>query len=351
MVQSPPSGTVNGAGNKDATVNPAHRQKDTDFVMFRCLLKNVMSIMTEEREQQLFYELDLITWDIVLLNETWRNRKQEIWTTSRHLFVGAGGTTHSSGVAILLNKRWAQGFEGFKRVSERLCALDLKVAGRKFRFIVPYMPTSWHSDALVEGIYDEISKLCAEASARGRMIVVGGDFNAVVGERCHGDPEHTVGDHGLGERNDRGQRLVDWATAENLMILNTKFRKPVEKQWTHQRGGYHRLIDYFLCDKRRWLEVRNIEATLDISVGTDHRCVSLDLRIKPLQISRRKPQRCKSNQNLRGWKANDEMEYQSQLDTALSSAARENQLLMNSLEDRCVQIEDLLLEVGRRTQM
>ena len=42
------------------------------FVEFGCLLNNVMSLMMEDREQQLFFELDLVEWDVVLLNRTWR---------------------------------------------------------------------------------------------------------------------------------------------------------------------------------------------------------------------------------------------------------------------------------------
>ena len=112
------------------------------------------------------------------------------------------------------------------------------------------------------------------------VVVVCGDFNAVVGQRRPEDPPHLIANHGLGERNDRRQQLVDWATVENLMILNTRFRKPFDKQWTHQKGTRRRLIDYYLCEKRRWLNARNVEATYDINVGIDHRCVRLDLRIE-----------------------------------------------------------------------
>ena len=296
-VGTPPGNICDGS--VEAPI-PAHLGEDPEYINFRCLLKNVMSIMTEERERQLLHELDGISWDIILLNETWRSKVVEIWTSTGHLFLGAGGTAHSAGVAIILNRRWVRGFQGFKRVSERLCALDLKVSGRKLRFIVPYMPTTWHPDAPVEGIYGELSKLCDEAKAQGRLVTVGGDFNAVIGTRRHGDSKHIVGDHGLGWRNDRGQRLVDWATAENLMILNTKLRKPIDKQWTHQRGGHRRLIDYFLCQKCRWIEVRNLEATYDINLGTDHRSVSLHLRIKIPQASRNKSKNGKAVTSLRG---------------------------------------------------
>ena len=97
-----------------------------------CLLKNVMSIMTEVREQLLFAELESVHWDIVILNETWRESKSEIWTSSGHLFLGAGGLPGSCGVAVLLHNRLARGFKSFHRISERLCAVDVDVLGESF---------------------------------------------------------------------------------------------------------------------------------------------------------------------------------------------------------------------------
>ena len=158
--------------------------------------------------------------------------------------IGAGGTARSAGVGILLHKRWVRGFKGFKRVLERLCALDLNISKRKLRFILPFMPTTWHEDAMVEGVYTELSKLCEEAYRLQRVVVVAGDFNAVVGRRSLDDPHDLIGDHGFGDRNDRGQQTVDWASAEGLITTNTRFRKPLGKQWTHCFFGHGRIIDY-----------------------------------------------------------------------------------------------------------
>ena len=82
-------------------------------------MKNVQSIMTDEREQLLLEELSHIEWDICLLNETWREKKEEIWTSSGHMFMGSGGTPRKNGVAILLHRRWTKGFMKFQSISEK----------------------------------------------------------------------------------------------------------------------------------------------------------------------------------------------------------------------------------------
>ena len=144
---------------------------EKEVLDFRCYFKNVMSLMTEEREQLLLEELQTIEWDIILLNETWRPAKEEIWSTSGHLFLGAGGTAHKSGVAIILNRRWVRSFKAFKRHSERLCSLDLNIQGRRIRFVVPYMPTAWHDDELVEEMYDNLSAICSNARSKNISLI------------------------------------------------------------------------------------------------------------------------------------------------------------------------------------
>jgi hypothetical protein len=203
---------------------------------------------------------------------------------------------------------------------------------------------------MAEGMYIEMSRLCSDAQAQGRTVVVSGDFNAVVGTHLPEDPPHLIGEHGFGERNDRGQQFVDWATADNLMVLNTRFRKLLHKQWTHQKGMRQRLIEYHLCEKRRWLTARNVEATSDISVGIDHRCVRLDLRIELTQPSRER-KRCRApKRSLHGWTPTEKTEYQRELDAAVDVSEVDNHSLGKTLDERCSQIEDLLLEVGRKSQ-
>ena len=54
-------------------------------------------------------ELEGYRWDAVLLNETWRLARSEIWETHhKHEFMGAGKYGNKHGVGIMLNKKWRQ---------------------------------------------------------------------------------------------------------------------------------------------------------------------------------------------------------------------------------------------------
>ena len=52
-----------------------------------------------------------------------------------------------------------------------------------------------------------------------------GDFNAVVGESKE---DRVVDKFGLGKRNDRGERLIEFCKSQNLVITNTWFEQEKE---------------------------------------------------------------------------------------------------------------------------
>ena len=60
-----------------------------------------------------------------------------------------------------------------------------------------------------------------------------GDLNAEVGEDNEGC-ECIMGKHGIGVRNDNGERLVDFCSLNNLVITGTIFphRKIHKQTWT-----------------------------------------------------------------------------------------------------------------------
>ena len=153
-----------------------------------------------------------------------------------HLFLGAGGTAGERGVAIILHKDWARGLRTFKAISERLAMVDVNKDEVKLRLICVYMPHARYDDGAVEEIYSQLDRLVAEGRSSRRTVVIGGDWNAVVGVRSEGDAAEIIGNFGIGARNRRGQSMVEWATLQRLAIINTLFQKHPVNQWTYAGG-------------------------------------------------------------------------------------------------------------------
>ena len=80
--------------------------------------------------------------------------------------------------------------------------------------------------------------------------IVMGDFNAKVGGQTN-TSEMATGCFGLGQRNERGDTVVEWATSKNLKIMNTQFQKKAGRRWTWRSPDGHTRneIDYIMTDK------------------------------------------------------------------------------------------------------
>ena len=58
-----------------------------------------------------------------------------------------------------------------------------------------------------------------------------GDFNAKVGTHKQ-DNEQVIGKYGVGQRNETGGRLVEFAISQKLYIANTWFKQTACRKWT-----------------------------------------------------------------------------------------------------------------------
>ena len=64
--------------------------------------------------------------------------------------------------------------------------------------------------------------------------IIQGDFNAKVGKGCK---DKNVGAYRLGQRNEKGNRLVEWAKEHGMIIGNTIFCQPPRRLWTWKSPG------------------------------------------------------------------------------------------------------------------
>ena len=84
------------------------------------------------------------------------------------------------------------------------------------------------------------------------ILVVQGDWNAKVGKYAQADWGEVCGPYCNVETNERGLRLLEFATFNNLVLTNTLGPHKPSRRWTrYSPDGKHRdQIDYILVKKR-----------------------------------------------------------------------------------------------------
>ncbi len=108
-----------------------------------------------------------------------------------------------------------------------------------------------------------------------------GDINAKIGVGA--DKEHGIGKFGLGDRNEKGDRLAEFCCANNLTIMNTCFDHHKRNLYTWKSPGdrYRNQIDYIIM-KRRWKSsVMDAKTYPGADCETDHILLAAKMRVKP----------------------------------------------------------------------
>ena len=90
----------------------------------------------------------------------------------------------------------------------------VKIQGKPFNInlVQIYMPTCTHDDEELENVYEQIQELMA-GMKNNEISIILGDMNAKVGQGRDG----TEVAHGLGVRNDRGHRLIEFCQPNQLI--------------------------------------------------------------------------------------------------------------------------------------
>lgn len=116
------------------------------------------------------------------------------------------------------------------------------------------------------------------------------DFNAKVGR---GIEAKTVGNHGLGTRNERGDRLVEFCQEEGLVLINTFFQLPARRlhTWTSPADNDDRIvrnqIDFFGINQRFRNAVTCCKTYPEADVPSDHNLLLAEIKFWPKKMIKR----------------------------------------------------------------
>ena len=220
---------------------PSAKEERQETTMFTVLQKNMRSMCSSERLEELFSELYRARWDVILISEIWR-QGTDIWETEQgHIVIEFGKFTNKHGVAIILNKRWKTRINWVECACERVVSASISVGKQPITLVSAYLPHSGYPDHHVERTYITISKIIDKEKS---MKIIGGDFNAEFGPGV-GIELSNVGHYTLKKKaNCRGEWMTQWLLEENLVALNTMYKKtqqktghvPRSKRWRETLG-------------------------------------------------------------------------------------------------------------------
>ena len=106
-----------------------------------------------------------------------------------------------------------------------------------------------------------------------------GDMNAKVGKMKY---KQIAGQHGMGTRNDRGDRMIQFCEENHLVICNTFFQHDHRKLYTWKSPGdrTRNQIDYIMVRNRFKNNVKNAKTYPGADINSDHNPVVIKLQIK-----------------------------------------------------------------------
>lgn len=143
-------------------------------------------------------------------------------------YSGEDTQYHRNGVAIIVSKEIMNSVTSVSPVSDRIIVIQINSKPVKLNIVQVYAPTTGSPDDEIEQFYEELNKVIKQLKSKDITIIMG-DMNAKVGKGTDG---RTVGEFGLGVRNDRGTLFVDFCKEKKLCIMNTFFKLPPRRLYT-----------------------------------------------------------------------------------------------------------------------
>ena len=137
----------------------------------------------------------------------------------------SGSDEQRYGVVFVVNKNIAHNVTGFRGLSEGMVELTVRLSKHyHLKFVQVYLPTTSYPDDEIM-IYEEIKNIIINSKAHHNIVM--GDFNAKLGpgeirEAC-------TCSYGIGTRNRRGDKLVEFVERHKFKIMNTFFQKATEQ--------------------------------------------------------------------------------------------------------------------------
>ena len=251
---------------------------------------NVQTLWAAGKLELLRNEMKRFKYDIIDVSEVrWTENCDFIWSEEEN--------THTRGVGLLLGTQARKVFIGYNPISSRVIMAIFDAAPFKLTVIHVYAPTSLSSEEDIEAFYSDIDEALSKTDKKD-IIILTGDWNAKVGND-NKDWKSVMGRYGYDDRNERGERLLEFATLHNLYVCNSRFQQKPSRKWTWASpDGIHKnMIDLILIQQRWKTSVINCRTFQSADISSDHFLVLCNIKLQLKRMNNRPQQRCRGDVN------------------------------------------------------
>lgn len=199
---------------------------------------NVRGLLHPDKLLQVEKELSTSNITIVELSETHYKNTGHFTSQSGNTICFSGNDNlNHNGVGFWISKTINKSILGYNPISDRMIILKINAKPMIVNMIQIYAPTSTSDNDVMESFYKDLEGALATLPNR-EIVIIMGDFNFKVGSTL--DDKHLraiIGRHGLGERNERGERFIQFCLDNNYTIANTMFAQHLRRLYTWTSPG------------------------------------------------------------------------------------------------------------------
>lgn len=193
---------------------------------------NIRTMRQLGKLENIIIEIEKMKLEILGLCETRWPNSGDFWSENYRM-IHSQGKNGQCGVGVVIHKTWGVKVTNYIIYSERIIMIQLEAEPYDLFIIQVYMPTSRADDEEIEEVYAGIEELLKLTKGKDNVIIMG-DWNAVIGEGIDG---REVGKYGLGQKNARGDRLIEFSRENSYVISNTLFKEHKSRRCTWKIPG------------------------------------------------------------------------------------------------------------------
>ncbi|EYB96257.1 hypothetical protein Y032_0152g2890 [Ancylostoma ceylanicum] len=174
----------------------------------------------------------------------------------------SGADEHREGVVFMLSNRVVATVAAFQPVSSRIAVISVCRTVTVYPLCI-YALTKISPHSVKDEFYGQLQRV--DAIPQLELVVIAGNIIAHIVANRQG----TLGRFGVGEVNNKGLRLLSFATTNNLVIGNSYFQHPRKHQmtWRNPIGHDSTVLDYVLISLRFMSSPKDVRAMRGPGLG------------------------------------------------------------------------------------